>query len=130
MTSYSVDFWAHQVSSFIDTIIQSPTHLTGNSLGGYIAAILAATNPHQVLTLTLLNATPVWRGLHNFPLLPWNSQLPAPPLPFKLSSYFFNSVRSIPTISNLLSQCYHSPAAYLSDSLPHKIRAVTTNKAG
>ena len=40
---YTVSFWSSQVLNFIDTVIQRPCILVGNSLGGYVIMHAAAT---------------------------------------------------------------------------------------
>ncbi|CAM9481957.1 unnamed protein product [Ectocarpus sp. 4 AP-2014] len=57
---YSVDMWTEQVLAFINEVIGEPAYVAGNSLGGYIAANLAANYPRAVLGLALMNATPFW----------------------------------------------------------------------
>lgn len=49
-----------KVLAFIDEVIGEPAYVAGNSLGGYIAANLAANYPRAVLGLALMNATPFW----------------------------------------------------------------------
>lgn len=46
--------------AFINEVIGEPAFVAGNSLGGYIAANLAANYPRAVLGLALMNATPFW----------------------------------------------------------------------
>ncbi|CAN0015657.1 unnamed protein product [Pylaiella littoralis] len=57
---YSVDMWTEQVRAFIDEVIGEPAYVAGNSLGGFIAANLAANHPRAVRGLALMNATPFW----------------------------------------------------------------------
>lgn len=49
-----------KVLAFIDEVIGEPAYIAGNSLGGYIAANLAANHPRAVRGLALMNATPFW----------------------------------------------------------------------
>lgn len=51
---------SRKVLAFIDQVIGEPAYVAGNSLGGYIAANLAANYPGAVLGLALMNATPFW----------------------------------------------------------------------
>lgn len=45
---------------FIEQVIGEPAFVAGNSLGGFIAANLAANHPDAVRGLALMNATPFW----------------------------------------------------------------------
>ncbi|CAN0422405.1 unnamed protein product, partial [Hapterophycus canaliculatus] len=49
-----------KVLAFIDEVIGEPAYIAGNSLGGFIAANLAANHPRAVRGLALMNATPFW----------------------------------------------------------------------
>ena len=66
---YSVDTWRDQVVHFLTTVVRPDdggAYLAGNSLGGYVAAVVAATETETntpralVKGLLLLNATPFW----------------------------------------------------------------------
>ena len=57
---YSIDTWLEQISYFIENVIGKPVHVTGNSLGGYLAVCLAATKSSAVKSLILINAAPFW----------------------------------------------------------------------
>ena len=68
-----------QLEHFIQTELggDAKAVLAGNSLGGLVAANLAATRPELVEGLVFLNATPFWG--FNKPWLPiWKGQLPVP----------------------------------------------------
>lgn len=45
---------------FLEEVVGEPAFVAGNSLGGFIAAHLAAKHPHAVRGLALMNATPFW----------------------------------------------------------------------
>lgn len=72
--NYSIDTWADQIIQFIEEIILqrpnnnnnngddssiSKVHLVGNSVGGYLAVVLASKRPDLIASICLLNATPV-----------------------------------------------------------------------
>lgn len=50
--NYTVSFWRYQVEQFIDEVIQRPTIIVGNSLGGYVAT-LASRHPNVIETILL-----------------------------------------------------------------------------
>lgn len=73
-------------------VIGEPVYIVGNSLGGYVALYLAASNPQLVKGVTLLNATPFWGFLPNptrspalARLFPWSGTFPLPPSVRKLT---------------------------------------------
>lgn len=73
-------------------VIREPVYIVGNSLGGFVALYFAASNPHLVKGITLLNATPFWGFLPNparSPLLskifPWAGTFPLPSFVRKLT---------------------------------------------
>lgn len=53
---YGGDLWRDQLYDFIQTVIQRPAVLAGNSLGGYSALCVAAQRPEAVEGLVLLNS--------------------------------------------------------------------------
>ncbi|KAG2453714.1 hypothetical protein HYH02_001926 [Chlamydomonas schloesseri] len=57
---FSVDTWTRQLEAFLEQVVGEPAYVAGNSLGGYLAVMLAARRPDLVKGLTLLNATPFW----------------------------------------------------------------------
>lgn len=53
--SYDVGTQAERVASFIDALELGRVHLVGNSMGGHIAALIAARHPRYVRSLALFN---------------------------------------------------------------------------
>lgn len=53
---YSGDLWRDQLHEFIQTVIQRPVVLAGNSLGGYASLCVAAQRPESAKGLVLLNS--------------------------------------------------------------------------
>lgn len=53
---YSGELWREQLHDFVTEVIQQPTVLAGNSLGGYSALCVAAAYPESTLGLILLNS--------------------------------------------------------------------------
>ncbi|MGL5083512.1 MAG: alpha/beta fold hydrolase [Microcoleaceae cyanobacterium] len=53
---YSGELWRDQLHDFITQVIQRPTVLIGNSLGGYSALSTAASDPELTAGLILLNS--------------------------------------------------------------------------
>ncbi|TWC12265.1 MULTISPECIES: alpha/beta fold hydrolase [unclassified Pseudomonas] len=52
---YDIPTQARRIIELLDACGLDKVHVIGNSMGGYLAAWLAATSPERVLTLTLLN---------------------------------------------------------------------------
>jgi len=63
---YSIDTWTAQLRDFIVDVIHGgepggqKTYVMGNSLGGFLAASLAAAAPELCAGVLMLNATPFW----------------------------------------------------------------------
>jgi pimeloyl-ACP methyl ester carboxylesterase len=53
---YSGNLWQQQLNDFIEEVIQQPTVLAGNSLGGYASLCVGANYPSNVAGLILLNS--------------------------------------------------------------------------
>ena len=53
---YSGELWQEQLIDFINEVIQQPTVVAGNSLGGYACLCAGATSPKQVAGVVLLNS--------------------------------------------------------------------------
>lgn len=77
---YSVRAHARAVAALVESLEAGPVHLVGNSLGGTVSLVVAATRPDLVRTLTLVSpALPVLRPrLSNLHLpalaVPWAGQ--------------------------------------------------------
>ncbi|XP_031092558.1 pheophytinase, chloroplastic-like [Ipomoea triloba] len=110
---YSMDLWRDQVHSFIEEVIKEPVYIVGNSLGGYVALYIAASNPHLVKGVTLLNATPFWGFLPNpiksprlsrmFPM-PGTFPIPAPVR--KMTELVWQKISDPDSITEVLKQVY------------------------
>ena len=112
---YSADVWLDQVVDFITHVIlpqygARPTkvHLVGNSVGGHLAAVLAARRPDLVASICLLNPTPVW-GLN---LPGWSGHLPPPAIPRRIGRYLFDRIRDLNTIEKYLDNAYANREAF------------------
>ncbi|KAE8647944.1 hypothetical protein Csa_000367 [Cucumis sativus] len=53
---YSEEMWAEFVRDFIVEVVGRPVHLVGNSIGGYIVAIVACLWPALVKSIVLINS--------------------------------------------------------------------------
>lgn len=131
---YSADCWLDQIIDFIETVILSEyegrstrarVHVVGNSVGGHLAAILAARRPDLVASLCLLNPTPVW-GLN---LPGWNGSLPPPAIPRRIGRYLFDRIRDLNTIEKYLENAYSNRNAF-DEELMNQIRDCTEGKGG
>lgn len=93
--SSTVGFMFHFSYSKFITLLQvigEPVYIVGNSLGGFVALYLAASSPHLVKGVTLLNATPFWGFLPNparsprlSKIFPWAGTFPLPSVVRKLT---------------------------------------------
>ncbi|MEO0926167.1 MAG: alpha/beta fold hydrolase [Cyanobacteria bacterium J06629_2] len=111
---YSGDLWREQLQDFITEVIQQPTVLAGNSLGGYASLCVAATYPQSTAGLILLNsagpfsdtqdnsasrANPLGKLIRSLLLQPWASFL------------LFQYVRRRSIIRKTLNNVYFDPDA-------------------
>jgi pimeloyl-ACP methyl ester carboxylesterase len=53
---YGQDLWRDFLADFVSDIVERPVVICGNSIGGYIAASVAADFPHLIKGLVLLNS--------------------------------------------------------------------------
>ena len=126
---YSADTWLEQLGGFLEEVVvpssrsssSSPSpksgggggggggaHLVGNSVGGYLATMLARRHPSLVSSLALLNATPVW-GLN---LPGWDGKLPPPALPRLVGRGLFDVIRDPGVIDAYLGAAYARRGAF------------------
>lgn len=61
--NYSIETQVDYLHTFITEVIKQPIHIVGNSMGGAIAALYAATYPNDVKTLMLISPA----GVHDIP---------------------------------------------------------------
>ena len=105
---YSVDNWRDQIIHFIEEVIGSDVHLAGNSLGGFLAVMVASKRPDLVKSLVLLNPAPFWGFLPHSQQLVWNGTLPAPKQILQFGGRYFDVMRNPSTVNTMLSQVYHT----------------------
>jgi pimeloyl-ACP methyl ester carboxylesterase len=113
---YSGNLWREQLHDFVTEVIQQPTILAGNSLGGYAALCVAAEYPNSTAGLILLNSAgpfsdpqpnsasqsrsnPFGKMIRSILLQPWASFL------------LFQYVRHRSIIRKVLNQVYFDPNA-------------------
>ena len=110
---YSGNLWQEQLHDFITEVIQQPTVLAGNSLGGYASLCVAAAYPQSTAGLILLNSAgpfsdsqekssrpnPVGKLIRSLLLQPWASFL------------LFQYVRRRSIIRKTLNNVYADPNA-------------------
>lgn len=142
----SIDTWLQQIVDFsthvMDASPSRPIVVAGNSLGGYLAAQMAARHPSLVKGLILLNATPFWSFLppiedsHGSPtqrgrrLGVWSflpEQIGTIPVPTVLKtiikSYWWDVLRKPETIQNLLGLVYQNKNIVTSKDVERIIKA-------
>lgn len=61
--NYSIETQLDYLHTFIRDVIKQPVHIVGNSMGGAIASLYAATYPDEVKTLMLISPA----GVHDIP---------------------------------------------------------------
>ncbi|XP_066320881.1 pheophytinase, chloroplastic-like [Miscanthus floridulus] len=110
---YSVDLWQNQVQHFIEEVIREPVYIVGNSLGGFVALYFAASSPHLVKGVTLLNATPFWGFFPNpatsprlSKIFPWAGTFPLPSFVRKLTEAVWQKISDPKSIQDILKQVY------------------------
>ncbi|MEB3309738.1 MAG: alpha/beta fold hydrolase [Snowella sp.] len=119
--AYGGELWRNQLQTFICEVIQQPTVLAGNSLGGYCSLSVASYHPDLVKGVVLLNSAgpfsdtvasnktnPVQIFLRNLLLQPWASYL------------LFQYVRNRKNIRKTLEKVYLDKSA-ITDQLVEEI---------
>jgi pimeloyl-ACP methyl ester carboxylesterase len=119
---YSGNLWQEQLNDFIREVIQQPSVLAGNSLGGYASICVAANYPSNVAGLILLNSAGPFTGtesnrqpnlaqklVRSILLQPWASYL------------LFQYTRQPKTIRKTLEKVYLDRSA-VTDQLVEDIR--------
>tara|TARA_R110001592_G_scaffold62142_4_gene189913 strand:+ start:21160 stop:22113 length:954 start_codon:yes stop_codon:yes gene_type:complete len=61
-STYSIESQVAYLHTFINEVIKEPIHIVGNSMGGAIASLYAATYPDEIKTLMLISPA----GIHDF----------------------------------------------------------------
>jgi pimeloyl-ACP methyl ester carboxylesterase len=113
---YSGNLWREQLHDFITEVIQQPSVLAGNSLGGYAALCVAAEYPNSTAGLVLLNSAGPFSDPQN------NSSSPSRSNPFGkiirsvllqpwASFLLFQYVRRRSIIRKTLKQVYFDSSA-------------------
>lgn len=128
---YSCEVWKDQICNIITNVIKRPVHLAGNSLGGYLAAILASEHREelQIKSINLINPTPFWGFQEAENPLFWDGVLGSlPEWAFKLGSTWFNTLRDDKTVTTMLSGVYYDRSA-INDKLVDNIIS-SASKAG
>jgi pimeloyl-ACP methyl ester carboxylesterase len=157
---YSVDTWRDQVLYFLTEIVQpgpAGAYLAGNSLGGYVAALVAATEilsetreeesynetadsrkkkskRRLVHGLVLLNATPFWAFVPSDEkslarrVTPWDGKTPAPRWIQKPFETYWDAFRSEANVKGLLSLVYGDGKKRVDERLVRDIIAPTDRK--
>jgi len=102
--------WLEQLDTFIRQVVpEERVYLLGNSVGGYLAAKVAAREPEEerrVSGLILANAAPFW-GWFREGLAPWDGRLPVPVWVRPVATLWFSALRA--NIQSLLSLVYAAP---------------------
>ncbi|KAL1201340.1 Pheophytinase [Cardamine amara subsp. amara] len=132
---YSLDLWRDQVQYFVEEVIGEPVYIAGNSLGGYVALYFAATHPHLVKGVTLLNATPFWGFLPNpvrsprlARLFPWSGTFPLPERVKKVTELVWQKISDPESIAEILKQVYRDHSTNV-DKVFSRIVEVTQHPA-
>ena len=131
--SVGADTWIYQLEQFLERVVLAnggeKAVLAGNSLGGFLAAVLASRRPDLVKGLCLLNAAPFWGFFPRFLDILWDAKLPAPGLASSIGSTWFDVLRDRQTIESLLRDVYAADDT-VTDDLIDKILAATRTEFG
>jgi len=107
--NFGVETWISQLTAFVEQLDYSQVYVAGNSIGGLVAASVAARSD-CVKGCVLLNPTPFWSfwSPEGCPL--WDGDLPGP-APFEaFGAAWFDALRDEKTVQSLLRQVYAAPA--------------------
>ena len=129
---YSCELWKEQIRNIITNVIKRPVHLAGNSLGGYLAAILASeySEELQIKSINLINPTPFWGFQEAENPLFWDGVLGSlPEWAFNLGSTWFNTLRGQKTVTSMLSGVYYNEKA-IDNKLVDNIISSASKKGG
>ncbi|KAJ6345389.1 hypothetical protein OIU78_008121 [Salix suchowensis] len=120
---------------YMHIVIGEPVYVVGNSLGGFVALYFAASNPHLVKGVTLLNATPFWGLLPNpirSPILarifPWSGTFPLPANVRKLTEFLWQKISDPKSIAEILKQVYTDHSTNI-DKVFSRILEITQHPA-
>jgi pimeloyl-ACP methyl ester carboxylesterase len=113
---YSGDLWREQLHDFITEVIQQPTILAGNSLGGYASLCVAAEYPQSTAGLILLNSAgpfsdPQENSQSQSRSNPWGQLVRSILLQPWASFLLFQYVRRRSIIRKTLNKVYFDPSA-------------------
>ncbi|EIE19212.1 alpha/beta-hydrolase, partial [Coccomyxa subellipsoidea C-169] len=134
----SIDTWTQLLADFITEVIGEPCYVVGNSLGGYLAAQLAATRQHLCRGVVYLNATPFWAfmprpetqevtGRLLRRLVGYDGVMPAPEgLKRVLRSFWWDKFTTEDTVRGILKQVY--AVRTVDDKLLSNILAATQHE--
>jgi len=105
--------WLRQIERFLQEVVaEKDVYLLGNSLGGYLAAKVAALDVgregqnSRICGLIIANATPFW-GWTREGFTPWDGRLPAPFWVKPLATLWFGALRA--NIGSMLRLVYADP---------------------
>ena len=108
--NFGVETWIAQLTAFVEQLDYSQVYVAGNSIGGLVAASVAARSD-CVKGCALLNPTPFWSfwDTNGCPL--WNGDLPGP-APFEaFGAAWFDALRDEKTVQS----CVEINQSFLSD---------------
>ena len=91
--NYTVKLWTEQLLAFCQEIIQAPTYIAGNSLGGYSALCFAVEQSEWIQGLILLNCAGPFSNKNSPPLTKTQA----------LKKKFFRGVFQLPGVITTLS---------------------------
>ena len=97
--NFGVETWISQLTAFVEQLDYSQVYVAGNSIGGLVAASVAARSD-RVAGCALLNPTPFWSfwSPEGCPL--WNGDLPGP-APFEaFGAAWFDALRDEKTVQS------------------------------
>jgi len=107
--NFGVEAWVGQLTAFIEQLDYAQVYVAGNSVGGLVAASVAARSA-RVAGCALLNPTPFWSfwGAEGCPL--WGGTLPGPAPCEAFGGAWFNALKNEKIVRTLLQQVYADPS--------------------
>ncbi|KAK4766595.1 hypothetical protein SAY87_008237 [Trapa incisa] len=101
---YTELLWAELLRDFILDIVGEPVHIVGNSVGGYVAAVIAGLWPNLVKSVVLMNSAGEVTAGQSFISLPKERRTSAATwLGARVLLYYLRS-----TLRNIVRSCYPS----------------------
>jgi pimeloyl-ACP methyl ester carboxylesterase len=116
---YNFENWADQAVSFIENVVQKPTVLVCNSVGGVVGLQAAVTRPDLIKGVVLMNISLRMLHVKKQPPIqrPLTSLLQTTLRETGIGKAFFEQVARPEALRNILRQAYADPTAVDDETL-------------